>query len=423
VICLQETSLRDSGCRQARSKRLAPIEAAPLTVTHVGKFYPPHMGGIETHLQTLGNELSRSLVINVIVANETRDLHQEVLDGIAVTRLANLATVRSMPLCPQLAAALRTVRSDIVHLHLPNPAALIAYLMSGRRGPLVLTWHSDIIRQKLLSRVLTPFHRWFVRNAAGCIATSADYIESSPVLSASRERCRVIPYGIPLERFAAPHDGAAELRRRFGPRIVLAVGRLIYYKGFEYLMAAMAHINSKLILIGDGPLRSRLERQACEAGIRDRVFFAGEIDNGKLAPYYHAADVFVLPSVERTEAFGIVQLEAMACGTPVVNTRLATGVPFVSIDGRTGITVPPRDPVSLAQAITRLLDDAELRARYGAAAIRRVRSEFTAERMAARTLALYREIVSAERADTSNGTRHTRVIAAPAPPITERQCR
>jgi rhamnosyl/mannosyltransferase len=352
------------------------------------------MGGIETHLQTLSNELSPLIKLKVIVANETRDLRHEIVDGVAVTRLANLATIKSTPICPHLAMALRTVRSDIVHLHLPNPAALIAYVMSGRRGPLVLTWHSDIIRQKLLSRVLTPLHRWFVRNATECIATSPDYIESSPILLDSRPHCRVIPYGITPERFAEPREAVGELRRRFGPRIVLAVGRLIYYKGFEYLMSAMAHISAKLILIGDGPLRPLLERSAGELGVRERVFFLGEIDNSKLAPYYHAADVFALPSVERTEAFGIVQLEAMACGKPIVNTRLATGVPFVSIDGLTGITVPPRDPVSLAQAITRLLDDADLRARYGAAAIRRVRSQFTAERMGARTLALYREIVS-----------------------------
>jgi glycosyltransferase involved in cell wall biosynthesis len=371
---------------------------APPSVTHVGKFYPPHMGGIETHLQTLSNELRRSMRLNVIVASETRGHRQETVDGIVVTRLANLATIKSMPICPHLAAALRSVRSDIVHLHLPNPAAVIAYLMSGRRGPLVLTWHSDIVRQKLLSQVLTPLHRWFVRKATECIATSPDYIESSPVLAVSRAHCRVIPYGIPMERFAEPHNAAGELRRRHGPRIVLAVGRLIYYKGFEYLMRAMAHINGKLILIGDGPLRARLERNAYEAGARERVFFAGEIDNSKLAPYYHAADLFVLPSVERTEAFGIVQLEAMACGKPVVNTRLATGVPFVSVDGLTGITVPPRDPLSLAQAITRLLDDAELRAGYGAAALHRVRSEFTAERMGERTLALYRDIVLPRRA-------------------------
>ena len=366
-------------------------------MTHVGKFYPPYMGGIETHLQTLCSELGRSLTVNVIVANDARGMRQERVDGISVTRLANLAIVRSTPFCPRLATALRTDRADIVHLHLPNPAAIIAYLMSGRRGPLVLTWHSDIVRQKWLSRMLAPLHRWFVRNATQCIATSANYIESSPVLSASRSHCRVIPYGIPLERFATPDFAVVELRRRFGERLVLAVGRLIYYKGFEYLMRAMAYVDGTLVLIGDGPLRQRLEREAHEAGIRERVFFAGEMNNSQLAPYYHAADVFVLPSVERSEAFGIVQLEAMACGKPIVNTRLATGVPFVSVDGLTGITVPPRDSLSLGLAISRLLDDPELRAHYGAEAVRRVRSEFTAERMGERTLALYREIVPGGR--------------------------
>jgi len=370
------------------------MQAASPSVTHIGKFYPPHMGGIETHLQTLSNELSRWIGLSVIVANDGPHTRQERVDGITVTRLARLATIKSMPICPRLATALRSDQSDIVHLHLPNPAALIAYLMSGRRGPLVLTWHSDLVRQKVLSRVLAPLHRWFVRSATRCIATSPDYIESSPILSMRREYCHVIPYGIALERFAEPYRAVSELRRRYGPRIVLAVGRLIYYKGFEYLMRAMAQVNGKLILIGDGPLRPRLERNASDMGVRERVFFAGEIDNGKLAPYYHAADVFVLPSVERTEAFGIVQLEAMACGKPIVNTRLSTGVPFVSIDGLTGFTVPPRDPLSLAQAISRLLDDAELRAQFGDAAIRRVRSEFTAKRMGARTLALYHEIVS-----------------------------
>jgi glycosyltransferase involved in cell wall biosynthesis len=390
------------GHHWTRRDALEPIQAWSPSVTQVGKFYPPHMGGMETHLQTLSSELSRWIGLSVIVSNDASHTRHEVVDGIAVMRLATMATIRSMPICPHLVAALRSDQSDIIHLHLPNPAALIAYLMSGRRGPLVLTWHSDLVRQKLLSRVLAPLHRWFVRNATQCIATSPDYVESSPILSVRQEDCRVIPYGIPLERFAEPGNAADKLRHRYGPRIVLAVGRLIYYKGFEYLIRAMARIDGKLILIGEGPLHSRLELIANEMGVRERVFFTGEIDNQKLAPYYYAADVFVLPSVERTEAFGIVQLEAMACGKPIVNTRLSTGVPFVSIDGVTGITVPPRDPIALAQAITRLLDDADLRARYGAAGIRRVRSEFTANRMATRTLAIYREIISSRERSPRN---------------------
>ncbi|HKV53228.1 MAG TPA: glycosyltransferase [Candidatus Binataceae bacterium] len=365
----------------------------PLSVTHVGKFYPPHMGGIETHLEALCGELRKSLDVNVIVANDSRHRHNENLDGIRITRLARFATLSSTPVCPRMPSVMRALQSDLVHLHLPNPAALIAYLMSGRRGPFVLTWHSDVVRQKVLARALAPLHRWFVRNAARCIATSPDYIDSSPILSANRSRCSVIPYGIPLEQFAQRGAAVAELRRRHGPRVILTVGRLIYYKGFEFLLRAMSRVDGKLIIVGDGPLRSKLERDTAAIGIGERVCFAGEIHNRDLAPFYHAADVFVLPSVARSEAFGIVQLEAMACGKPVVNTRLDSGVPFVSLDGVTGITVPPCQPAPLADAITRLLDDAELRARYGAAGIRRVRSEFTLERMARRTLDLYHEIL------------------------------
>jgi rhamnosyl/mannosyltransferase len=172
---------------------------------------------------------------------------------------------------------------------------------------------------------------------------------------------------------------------------VLAVGRLIYYKGFEYLVRAMKQVIGKLVIIGDGPLRSYLERDAHAIGIRDRVFFAGEIQNDSITPYYHAADVFVLPSVARSEAFGIVQLEAMACGKPVVNTQLESGVPFVSVDGVTGITVMPRKSELLATAINCLLDEPQLRARFGEAATRRVRDEFSVEKMASRTLEVYNE--------------------------------
>jgi rhamnosyl/mannosyltransferase len=183
---------------------------------------------------------------------------------------------------------------------------------------------------------------------------------------------------------------------------VLGVGRLIYYKGFDYLVRAMAHVDSNLLIVGDGPLRARLEEVARALGIHERVFFAGEIQNDAIAPYYHAADVFVLSSVARSEAFGIVQLEAMAAARPVVNTRIDSGVPFVSIDGVTGITVPPREPEALAAAITRLLDNPELRARYGAAATRRVREEFSLEAMASRTLDLYHDILPELAASASS---------------------
>ena len=225
---------------------------------------------------------------------------------------------------------------------------------------------------------------------AAIICTSRNYVQSSPDLRPFRKRCHVIPYGIATEKLAAPDRSAVEnLRRKYGPRIVLAVGRLVYYKGFEYLIRAMRSVNARVVIVGDGPLRERLGSLASEYGVTDRVVFAGQKNGKDLVPYFHAADVFALPSVARREAFGIVQIEAMACGKPVINTSLDSGVPSVSLDGITGLTVPPADSESLAAAINRLLSDDELRSRLGEAGRARVAGEFTVETMVRRTSELY----------------------------------
>ncbi|MGH7880616.1 MAG: glycosyltransferase, partial [Candidatus Binataceae bacterium] len=179
--------------------------------------------------------------------------------------------------------------------------------------------------------------------------------------------------------------------------IVLGVGRLVYYKGFEHLIRAMARVAGHLLIVGEGPRHLQLERAARVAGVGARVSFLGDLSRDELIATYHAADVFVLPAVARSEAFGIVQLEAMACGRPVVNTRVASGVPFVSIDSETGITVEPGAPEALSAALNLLLDDPELRARYGAAGAQRVRDHFDLATMLDRTLALYRQILGAPR--------------------------
>ncbi len=211
---------------------------------------------------------------------------------------------------------------------------------------------------RFFSRFSTDRSRW----ADAIIATSPNYLATSIVLQAHRDRCHVLPYGIPVEQFEQQDDAAvASIRDRFGRRLVITVGRLIYYKGFDVLVRAMKDVDGALVIIGEGPLRPELEAQARDLGIADRVHFLGEIHNRDIAAYYHASDVFALASVARSEAFGIVQLEAMACGLPVVNTGLDSGVPFVSLDGLTGLTVPPGDSVALSRALNKLLDDDELR--------------------------------------------------------------
>ena len=359
-------------------------------VLHIGKYYPPHMGGIETHLQNLCRELATSYRVDAIVANDGPGTVAETDGDVYLRRVGTKANLASTSICPGLIPAIRATKADILHLHLPNPFATMAVLASGFRGPIVTTYHSDVVRQKLLGAAFEPFLRMILNRSSRVICTSQRYLDSSPALARVRQKCVVVPYGIPLCGIAeaAPRD-IAQIRQQFGTRLIVAVGRLVYYKGFEYLIDAMQHVHGKLLIVGDGPLRADLERQIVARGLQSKVQLLGEIQNEHLAPYYRAAEVFAFPSVARSEAFGIVQLEAMACGLPVVNTDLDSGVPSVSRDNETGLTVAPRDPVALARALNTLLENPALRAVFSAAARKRVHSEFSSERMTQRTMSVY----------------------------------
>jgi len=366
---------------------------APLKVLHVGKFYPPHPGGMESHLQTLSEELSKSIEVEVLVASDRWRSERSTQGKVELVRLATALMLHGTPIVPLMARAMRQAQPDVVHLHFPNPMAALACLMSRLDVPIIVTWHSDVVRQRRAAAAFAPLLSLLLRRCAAIIVASTAYIETSPVLRTRRKLCWVIPYGIRAEAFENT-DAArvAKLRRQYGERLVLAVGRLVYYKGFEYLVRAMADVRATALIAGDGPLRAALSAEAARLGVGDRVVLLGRVDDAELKACYYACDVFALPSVERSEAFGIVQLEAMACGRPVVNTWLDSAVPHVSIDGLTGLTVPPGDPKALAAALSALLDDPTRRAAMGAAARQRVLEEFGAELMTQRTLEVYREI-------------------------------
>lgn len=369
------------------------INERRLRVLHVGKYYPPHPGGMESHLEALCQELKPFVDVEVLVASDESKTKEEVIDAVKVTRLATPLNFQAAPVCPQMVRKIRDSRADVVHLHWPNPTAVLAYLASRHRGCLVFTYHSDIVRQKMLSRAFWPFLRHALKRAGAVIVASPNYRDSSKVLAGFRERCRVIPFGISPDYFQQV-DGTevASLRRQYGPRLVLGVGRFVYYKGFEYLIRAMKDVEGRLLLIGNGPLRERLAREAVASGVSDKVTFL--IDVKDVRPFYQAADVFVLPSIARSEAFGIVQLEAMACGKPVVNTSLDSGVPFVSPHGVSGLTVEPANPAALSEAISTLLDNPGLCEEYGRAGRRRIEQKFSLDVMARDTLSVYDEIMN-----------------------------
>ena len=358
---------------------------------------------MEVHLQQLCQHLKDKVELEVIVANHCDGGRFESLDGVRVQRLAASATIAGAPICLSLPRAIWQAKADIVHVHLPHPTAILAYLACGAPGNLICTYHSDIVRQQLLGSFIAPLQEVAFRRAKAIIATSPNLLAGSRVLMSHRERCVVVPLGIQHAIYESPHSQrASELREIFRAPIILTVGRLVYYKGFSHLIQAMAHLQERavLLIIGDGPLRGVLAEEIEKLNLTGRVHLIGDVPD--IIPYYQACDIFVLPSIARSEAFGLVQLEAMACAKPVINTEIeGSGVPFVSIHGKTGLTVPPADATALANAMDHLLRDEPLGVQLGQAGRQRVRDEFTLRKMADRTLKIYQSIFS--KRSVSNG--------------------
>lgn len=362
-------------------------------VLHVGKFYPPHMGGMETHLRDLATWQSRSMQVDVLVSNDSWRTEQDVVGGVRIRRVSTLGVVASSPVSPMFAHELRRSQADLVHLHFPNPAAAIALLASGYRGPLVVTHHSDILGKRRLRRFTDLFVRAVMDRADVVIATSRRYALTSPELRPYLKKCRIVPLGIPAPPAIRPAAEPAQAFHSSGGRpLLLAVGRLVPYKGFEFLIRAMVHVDARLAIVGTGPLRAHLQSVIEANSLTGRVRLLGRVED--LAPLYAAAEAVVMPSITRAEAFGLTQLESMSYGKPVINTDLDSGVPGVSVHGETGLTVPPADAQALSDAITLLLRDQNLRRRLGEAAAVRFHREFDVERMVARTAEIYSDALA-----------------------------
>ncbi|MBK7927036.1 MAG: glycosyltransferase [Bryobacterales bacterium] len=355
-------------------------------VLHVGKYYPPRWGGMETALKDICETLAPRVDLRVVVANDAPRQEEDRSSGFHLTRLATWRTLFSQPLTPGLWRLLRRERAEIVHLHEPNPLALALFLLARHRGRLVIHYHSDIVRQRKLKWLYRPILELGLSRAGAIIAGSRELIDGSPVLARHRAKCLVIPFGIDLRPFL-PLD--AQARAAAPGRRVLAVGRFSYYKGFQFLIESMAHWEGELTLVGDGELRAELEATARRLGVEARVHFTGRVSQEELVRHYREADLFCLPSCERSEAFGLVMVEAMGAALPVVSTDLPTGVRAVNQHGETGLVVAPGEPSALGAAISSLLGDPERRLRMGLAGRERAVRLFSREAMAESILRLY----------------------------------
>jgi len=405
----------------------------PLRVTMVNKYYsPPHLGGVETVVRTLSEGLVEhaGAQVRALVSNEARERLEETIDGVSVVRLPRQLALSSAPVAAGLPGALRDELRrqgprvpeppDVINLHSPYPWGELSFLRASPDVPSVVLYHSDIVRQKRLLTAYRPFLERFLDRVDLIVTSSPNMVRGSELLAPRAEKCRVVPFGLPAARLTATPAvlrRAEELRgAHAGRHVVLFVGRLVYYKGVDVLVRAMLGVDADLVLIGRGPLEAELRELAIAGGSAARVTFLGPQTDDELSAWYHAADVLCLPSVARSEAFGLVQIEAHAAGTPVVSTDLPTGVPYANPDGVTGLIVPPGDAAALAAALNRLLGDDELRARLGAQAQARARRELTVPRMVAGTLDVYAEAAlrHAARAAAIPRARHGARPPAPA---------
>ncbi len=365
-----------------------------MKILHIYKDYYPVLGGIENHIKmvaeaqnTLGHD------VTVLVTSEKGGSVTENINGVKIIKASRFATVASTPLSTSLFFNLIKENPDIAHLHFPYPVGETSYLFAGRKSKTVITYHSDIVKQKYIAKVYKPFLTRVLKKANAIVATSDNYIRQSPVLSNFKNKCRVIPLGIDVKDFAPGEtEKSAEIRDQYGKPLLLFVGKLRYYKGLPYLIRAMEDIDANLIIVGTGPMEEELKNLVKELELERKIKFTGDIDYRYLPDYYRACDLFVLPSTEKSEAFGTVILEAMASSKPVISTELKTGTSFVNVDGETGAVVTPADSNELAIAANMILSDSSLMKRYAMNALKRVNESFTLDIMVQRIIDLYESI-------------------------------
>lgn len=374
-------------------------------VLHVYKdYYPPVMGGVELTINVLAEGCLDEFDVSVLVNSTSRKSSVEEVNGVRVVKVSEWGRAASAPISPAFVFALgrEAKGADIIHFHHPNPTGDLARFLSRPAVPCVMTYHSDVVRQRWAMAVYGHLQNWQMARCEVIMPTSPNYMRSSEWLQQHEELCEVVPLGIRMDYLQETpeiSEQARQIRAEYGAEpLTLFVGRLRYYKGLHFLIEAAQSIPGFIILAGTGPVERELKELAVRLGVKERVRFLGDISEQEKVAWYHAADVFCMPSHLRSEAFGLSQVEAMACGTPVVSCNIESGVPFVNQSGTSGLTVPPEDPVALASALRKVLSDEDLRKNLSEGARDRARREFTAEVFCSRVKNVYRRVLGEQNA-------------------------
>lgn len=367
-----------------------------MNILQLGKFYPIR-GGVEKVMYDLVMGLSERKVRCDMLCASTENYPPGAIElnaygsvFVAPTKYKLAATM----LAPAMITKLRRIARyyDIIHVHHPDPMACLALFFSGYKGKVVLHWHSDILKQKTLLKLYTPLQNWLIKRADIIVGTTPVYVAESASLQKIQHKIDYIPIGcLPVQ--AATEKIVAIKERYTGKHVIFSLGRLVDYKGYEYLIRAAQHLDDsfQIVIGGKGPLEASLTALILELEVKDKVTLLGFLPDEEVPAYYAVADVFCLSSIWKTEAFAIVQIEAMSCGKPIVSTHIpGSGVSWVNEDGVSGLVVERENPEALAQACIKICKDSVLKQRLSEGSRKRYEEYFTRDKMVEKSLELYK---------------------------------
>lgn len=385
------------------------MKRVPCKIIHLSKYYPPNTGGIETHVQTLARaQADLGADVSVLCVNGcdrnghpalTTETIEERDENVQIMRVGRLTSLARFDVCPELYSLVNRFvnQPDVtIHVHTPNPTMLTALMALKLNKNLIVTHHSDIIKQRILKYAVRPIEHLVYQQASSILTTSFAYIQGSKFLKLYLDKLSYLPLGLDCSSYLNPSSGAIEyansLRKQYPNPLWLCVGRLVPYKALHVAIDALKSLPGTLMMIGTGVLEKQLKQQARKLGVENRIVWHGYANSDQLVGAYHAATALLFPSNLRSEGFGMVQVEAMASGCPVINTDIpGSGVSWVCRHEKEGLTVPRNDSTALAQAALRLLKEPSLRDRLSQAGRDRARQEFGHLTMAQRSFEIYEQ--------------------------------
>jgi rhamnosyl/mannosyltransferase len=369
-----------------------------MRVLHFYKtYYPDSLGGIEQVIRQMCVGTGRLGVHNEVLSlTRAGKVEPHTFEGHLVRRVPQDFEIASNAVSVAAIGALarQAAQADVVHYHFPWPFMDMAHFAARVKKPTLVTYHSDIVRQKHLLRLYKPLMHRFLASVDTVVATSPNYLASSDVLARNPHNTRISTSGLETSTYPAPAPALLDKwRAAVGDKFFLFVGVLRYYKGLHILLDAMARLDYPVVIVGAGPIERELKEHAARLRLR-HVHFVGPVPDEDKVALLQLAYALAFPSHLRSEAFGISLLEGAMFGKPMISSEIGTGTSFINVDGQTGLVVPPSDPEALAAAMRRLWEQPELAAAMGRRAEARYWEMFTAEQMARNYLGLYEELVA-----------------------------